>query len=108
MSEREKFEGYCILELMGHRRLAGYLSEQEIAGHGFLRLDIPAAGEHEAATQFYSPSAVYAITPTSMTTATAFASAARPAPVSIWDLPRALPESAAPAPDEEEDDGVPY
>ena len=33
------FEGWAILELMGHRRLAGYVREVELAGAGVLRLD---------------------------------------------------------------------
>lgn len=55
------FEGWAILELMGHRKLAGYLSEHEIAGKGFIRIDVPT---EPPATQLYSPAAVYAITPT--------------------------------------------
>jgi hypothetical protein len=35
------FSSWVILELLGHRRLAGKLTEQQIAGHGFLRLDVP-------------------------------------------------------------------
>lgn len=38
---RESFTGWAILELMGHRRLGGYLSEQEIAGAAFIRIDVP-------------------------------------------------------------------
>lgn len=57
------FEGWVILELMGHRRLAGYLREETVAGAAFVRIDVP--GDKGAiATQFYSPSAVYCITPT--------------------------------------------
>ena len=44
MSE-EAFEGWAILELMGHRRLAGYLREQTVSGASFLRLDVPGEGE---------------------------------------------------------------
>ena len=60
----EPFKGWVILELMGHRRLAGYVVEQEVAGAGMLRIDV-FAGQDEAAiaTQFYSPSAVYCMTP---------------------------------------------
>lgn len=36
--------GWAILELMGHRRLAGYVSEQEIAGAAFIRVDVPGTG----------------------------------------------------------------
>lgn len=77
------FAEWAIVELMGHRRLAGYLSAVEIAGKGFLRLDIP--GE-PAATQLYNPAAVYAITPTSELTARRVAALSQPAPVQRWEL----------------------
>ena len=35
------FEGWAIVELMGHRRLAGYVTETELAGAPMLRLDVP-------------------------------------------------------------------
>ena len=53
----EQFEGWVILELMGHRRLAGFLREQEIGGASFLRLDVPGTtGKKLIATQFYRQS----------------------------------------------------
>lgn len=36
------FEGWAIVELMGHRRLGAWVSEVELAGAPMLRLDIPA------------------------------------------------------------------
>jgi len=41
MTEREQFEGWAIIELLGHRRLGAYVREAQIAGAGMLRLDIP-------------------------------------------------------------------
>lgn len=82
----EVFSEWCILELMGHRRLAGWLSEQEIAGRGFLRLDIPC---EPPATQYYNPQSVYAITPTTEAAARSVAKMAQPAPVQHWELPAA-------------------
>jgi len=84
MSDDKAFEGWVILELMGHRRLAGHLSEETIGGSAFLRIDVPS---DPPATQFYSPSAVYAITPTSEETARAAANLGRVAPVQRWELP---------------------
>jgi len=82
------FASWAILELMGHRRLAGYVTEQEIAGHGFLRLDVPKGPEGGLkATQFYAPAAVYAITPCLQATAVRMAALADPAPVHEWELP---------------------
>lgn len=92
------FAGWVILELMGHRRLAGWLSEQEIAGEGFLRLDIPNGNPTDGApkaTQFYRPAAVYCITPTTEETARRTAKLAQPEPVRRWELP---------APDDVDDD----
>jgi hypothetical protein len=97
MEASAKFEGWAILELMGHRRLAGYVSEQEIAGSPFVRIDVPGSlhtdpsgeqEEHDRATQFYSPTAVYCITPCVEQLARDIAETARPRPVSEWDLPR--------------------
>ena len=61
--------GWAILELMGHRRLAGWVSEQDIGGARMLRIDVydESAGDdlESRVTQFYSASAVYALTPAS-------------------------------------------
>jgi hypothetical protein len=84
------FEGWAIVELMGHRRLAGYVREVELAGAGMLQLEIPAHEEEASSqgpvTQFYAPGAIYCITPT--TEAIARAVGGRPAPVHPWELPR--------------------
>lgn len=37
----EKFEAWGIVELMGHQRVAGRLSEQPLGGGNLLRVDIP-------------------------------------------------------------------
>lgn len=39
--QRETFEGWAIVELMGHRRLAGYVRQAEQFGVAMLRLDVP-------------------------------------------------------------------
>jgi hypothetical protein len=80
------FEGWCILEVFGHRKLGGYLREQELASASFLRIDIPAVDGRAPATQFYAPTAVYAITPCTEEIARSVAGLFRPEPVSRWDL----------------------
>jgi hypothetical protein len=82
------FEGWAILELMGHRKLAGYVREQEVAGSGFLRIDVPGEGsDGSVATQFYAPGALYCLTPTTEQVARRFAAGCRPEPVTRWELP---------------------
>jgi len=95
--EQVGFEGWGILELMGHRKLAGYVSEQAIGGASFIRIDVPkydGAPRENVATQFYSPSAVYCLTPTTEELARKVAAGAQPAPVTRWELPPAPPVPA--------------
>jgi hypothetical protein len=84
---QEPFEGWCLLELMGHRRIAGFISEASIAGGSFVRIDVPGDSRSAPATQFYAPGSIYAITPITEELARRFAERARPAPVSEYDLP---------------------
>lgn len=85
------FDQWAILEILGHRRLAGRLTEASIAGGSFLRIDIPETDGQPPMTQYYAPSSVYAITPTTEDIARRAAARFRPAPVNRWEL------AAAPA-----------
>lgn len=80
----ERFDEYVILGLFGHVRRAGRLTEQEIAGHGFLRLDIPTGDSW--VTQIINPKAVYDITPTTEELARAAAATWRHEPVRQYEL----------------------
>jgi hypothetical protein len=60
------FEGWAIVEIMGHRRLAGYVSEVSIAGAAMLRVDVAGKepGSEPKATQFYGGASLFCVTPT--------------------------------------------
>jgi len=96
------FDEWAIVELLGHRRVAGRVSEVQIAGAGFLRIDIPAAASHPARTQFIAPGAIYALHPVDEATATAAARSWRAEPISRYELQRAL------AAGEDRDDDGPF
>lgn len=83
----QKFEGWVILEQLGHKRLGGYIREETIAGQGFLRIEIPDEGDKIQATQYIHPATVYAITPTTEAMARAVALRNKPTPVQRWELP---------------------
>jgi hypothetical protein len=57
------FEAWCIVELLGHVRLAGKVTEEEHFGTKLGRVDIPTA-EGGFITQFFSGNSIYRITPT--------------------------------------------
>jgi hypothetical protein len=95
-TDQTAFAEWCIVEMMGHRRLAGLVQEVQLAGAGFLRLDIPAAGDDPGRTQYVAPGSVYALHPVDEATARQAAAAWRPAPVQRWELPTASIEDAKP------------
>lgn len=66
------YEGWAIVELMGHRRRAGQISEVEMYGAKLLRLDVPIA-EGEPVSEFYGGAAIYCVTPAAEDVARAFA-----------------------------------
>ena len=82
-----KFDEWAILELMGHRRLAGKVSDAVIGGGAFLRIDIPGE-DGKQTTQFYSPGSVYCITPTTEEVARQVAKQSQPTPVYQWEFPQ--------------------
>jgi hypothetical protein len=87
MEEQSKFEGWAVVELMGHNTVAGFVSEQTIAGAAMLRVDVPAVDERGAFTKFYGGSAIYGITPTTQEIAERAAQRLRVRPVSEYVVP---------------------
>jgi hypothetical protein len=87
----DKFEDWCILDLFGHTRIAGKVSEATIAGGAFLRIDIPGKDGAAVMTQFYGPAAVFSMTPVAEDVARAFALSHQPVPATRWDMSRQLP-----------------
>jgi hypothetical protein len=61
------YEGWALLELMGHRQRVGRVSEVEAYGGKLLRIDIPAATEdgEPFTTEFYGATSVYSLRPLS-------------------------------------------
>lgn len=80
------FTGWAIVELFGHQRIAGKVSEEVIGGSSFVRVDVPAIEDQAAFTKLYGGSAIYAITPTDEATAMRAVSSFRVVPVEMWRL----------------------
>lgn len=58
--KKKPFEQWAILELMGHRRLAGRITEVHLFGTVLLMIEVPQWGK--TVTQIYAHSAIYGIT----------------------------------------------
>jgi hypothetical protein len=84
----EKFEAWGIVELMGHARTAGRLSEQVVGGANLLRVDIPDGESFR--TVFYGPSAIYALHVTDEAAARAASTAIGTRPTYAYELESSL------------------
>ncbi len=100
----QSFESWCIVELMGHQRMAGFVTEATIGGGAMIRIDVPECGELPAYTRYLAPGALYAINPCDEKTARAAAASFRPQPVNKWEIDRQVPQLTAGTDDEERDD----
>lgn len=104
---------WAIVEVMGHHKFAGKVSEQVFAGQGFVRVDVPALPERRdryytrretpAFTKLIGAGSIYAITPCTEDVACKAADQFRSDPVECLDLTPAAKAIAA-AEDTEEDD----
>jgi len=109
--EAAPFEEWAIVELMGRVRLAGHLTEQQVAGGHFLRLDIHKEDGPAVITQLIPPppgGPVYRITITTEAVARKIGARSVPEPVARWELEPAKPSDAY-ADDEDwsdDDDGT--
>ena len=101
-----EYEGWALLEIMGHRQTAGWISEVQIGGATMLRVDVPKPGnggaslalDEIAVTQYYGGSSIYCMTPCDEETA-------RKALKRRWGLPSAV-QLALPAVESSEFDDL--
>ncbi|WP_454825349.1 hypothetical protein [Paraburkholderia xenovorans] len=97
----EKFDQWAIVEIFGHQRIAGRVTEQQVGGSSFVRVDVPAceATERERATQaftkLYGQGAIYAISFVDEAAARMTARQLRVQPIDTWALRRALEDMPA-------------
>ena len=86
----DSFRGWCVVELMGHVTLAGYVSEQEIAGSALIRIDVPETEAGPSFTKLVGSSSIYGITPVDEETVRTICSEGAQKPFSSWELQSAF------------------
>jgi hypothetical protein len=88
------FDEWVVVELFGRIRLAGRMTEQQIAGGHFMRLDIHKEEGPAVITQLIPPppgGPVYRITITTEAVARKIGARSVPEPVARWELEPARP-----------------
>lgn len=108
----QKFEAWAIIELFGHSRMAGLVSEQSIAGSSMVRVDVPETENQPAFTRLLNVSAIYAINPVDKETALVMAKNLDKKPIETWDIQKVIQKQQvqlASGPNEgDKIDGLPF
>lgn len=71
---------WALVELFGHQRIAGEVTEAELGGGNLIRVEVPAVGEKAPLTKYYNVKAIYGITPVGKPPAGAWQQASTPPP----------------------------
>lgn len=82
----EKFEIWALVELMGHNKIAGRVTEHKFGNQSMLRVDVPAVGNLPAFSKIIAVNAVYAINPLTEEDATEYAAQLKATPLDVWDM----------------------
>lgn len=90
MSEVPKptLDEFALVELFGHQKIVGRVTEATIAGGAFIRVDVPAFNGAAAFTRFFGPGAIYSINPVTEEIARGLMTHYRNEPVSRFELPQ--------------------
>ena len=86
----EKFEVHAIVELFGHNKIAGKVTEQTLGGSTMIRIDVPNTKSSPAFTRLLHINAIYAINPVTEEVATQYAENLKVMPIQSWDAREVL------------------
>jgi len=98
----ETFDQWALVEIMGHDRYAGRVTEQVIGGCAFVRVDVPEVvsdqllldtGKPEVIapgfSKLFGQGAIFSITPVSEEIARKMAASYRASPIKAFEMPSA-------------------
>ena len=93
--ELKSFETWAVVEIMGHKRFAGLVTEQPIGAASFIRVDVPAVTAADGKTlgpfsKLFGAASIYALTPCTEETARAFAASLRSQAFDLYDVQRLM------------------
>lgn len=80
------YEGWAIVDLFGHAKLAGKVSEVQQYGTTMIRIDVPEVDGIAGFTTFKGGGAIYSLTPTTEEIAKGVIRRQRPQPVNTFDV----------------------
>jgi hypothetical protein len=109
VEEKQPFDSWCLVEVFGHQKIAGRVTEETVGAAAMIRVDVPETGGGPAYTKYFGNAAIYSMTPTTEEIARAAAAQIERynQPVPYAPVPAAQKQLPAPAtvpPDDEDED----
>ena len=86
-TEKKTFDEWALVELFGHARIVGRVTEATLAGGTFIRVDVPDKDGNAVFTRFFGPGAIYSMSPISRDMAISLAAQQNAEPVKRYELP---------------------
>jgi hypothetical protein len=84
----DTFNQWALVELFGHQKIVGKVTEATLAGGAFIRVDVPEFDKQAAFTRFFGPGAIYSINPVTEEVARALMTQHRLEPIHSYELPQ--------------------
>ena len=101
-ADNQARETWAVVEVMGHSRYAGRVSQHTALGGAMIRVEVPAVDGIPAFEKLLSPQSIFAITPCTEALATECAKRFRSRPFTLLDLPELCRRPSLPRPDAED------
>ena len=95
-------EGWALVEIMGHKRFAGRVSEENVIGVPMLRIDVPVSRERPGFIKYFAAGAIYGITPMTEEATRTLADALNAEATDVY-IPYSQRRLPGPTDDEDED-----
>lgn len=112
--EKEKLEQYAVIEMMGHRKIVGKITESDIAAGNLLKVTVLGKDGLPSRTEYIGTGSIYCLTIINEEVAKLAAAANAPEPTWAWGISQqrtALPsgeDAFIDAEDEDDDDVEDY
>lgn len=84
--ENLKLQLCALVELFGHQRIAGIVTEQTVGSSTFVRISVPETKTQPAFDRLVNPSAIYAINPVTQEVMNHMAESINQKPIEAWDV----------------------
>ncbi|HEY8560459.1 MAG TPA: hypothetical protein VIL74_08785 [Pyrinomonadaceae bacterium] len=86
--EKQKLQEYAVVEMMGHRKIVGKITESDIGLSSLLRVDVLNREGGFDRTEYIGQGSIYCLTIVTEEAAKAAAANNSPAPTWAWNIPQ--------------------